>query len=160
MNAEYPTTPTGSGRFARLRVDLDLHSREAIFGAAYSFIDRCYVWLDKDADGRIVIELTPRSDVESVEALAGDFSNELLAQSTRAMVFAANRDLVQAIVSRTLAGAGARVGAAASPALPELDSFDVEEEPFDDPLGIAISWEQKYAKKNPDEAPSAGAAKE
>jgi His-Xaa-Ser system protein HxsD len=159
VNAEYPTTPTGSGRLARLRVDLDLHSREAIFGAAYSFIDRCYVWLDKDADGRIVIELTPRSDAESVEALAGDFANELLAQSTRAMVFAANRDLVQAIVSRTLAGAGAR-GTAAATALPELDDFSVEDEPFDDPLGIAISWEQKYGKKSPDEAPSAGAAKE
>ena len=159
MNVEFPTRPTGSGRLARLRVDLDLHSREAIFGAAYSFIDRCYVWLDKDADGRLVIELTPRSDAESVEALAGDFANELLAQSTRAMVFAANRDLVQAIVSRALAGAGARGGAATSPALPDLDSFDVEDEPFDDPLGIAISWEQKYGKKNPEDASSGGGKK-
>jgi His-Xaa-Ser system protein HxsD len=158
VNVEFPTKPTGSGRCARLRVDLDLHSREAIFGAAYSFIDRCYVWLDKDVDGRLAIELTPRSDAESVEALAGDFSNELLAQSTRAMVFAANRDLVQAIVSRTLAGAGARGGTAAAPPLPELDSFDVEDEPFDDPLGIAMSWEQKYGKKTPEDAP--GGAKE
>jgi hypothetical protein len=53
VNVEFPTKPTGSGRCARLRVDLDLHSREAIFGAAYSFIDRCYVWLDKDVDGRL-----------------------------------------------------------------------------------------------------------
>jgi len=158
VNVEFPTKPTGSGRCARLRVDLDLHSREAIFGAAYSFIDRCYVWLDKDVDGRLAIELTPRSDAESVEALAGDFSNELLAQSTRAMVFAANRDLVQAIVSRTLAGAGARGGTAAAPTLPELDSFDVEDEPFDDPLGIAMSWEQKYGKQTPEDAP--GGAKE
>ena len=159
MNVEFATTPSGTGRLARLHVDLDIHSREAIFGAAYSFIDRCYVWLDKDPDGRILIELTPRSDAESVEALAGDFSNELLAQSTRAVVLAANRDLVQAIVSRPLAGAGARGSMAPTPPVAELDALEIDDEPFDDPLGIAISWEQKYGKKSPEEASPGGAKK-
>ena len=144
-------TATSDGRIARLRVDLEVHSRDAVFGAAYTFIDRCYVWLDKDADGRIVVELTPRAGgSDSVEALAGEFANELLAQSTRAMVLQANRDLVQAIVSRALVGAGARTAEAAAPALPDLEAFELEDEPFDDPLGIAISWEEKYGKKTPD----------
>ena len=141
-----------TGRVARLHVNLDLHSRDAVLGAAYAFIDRCYVWLDKAPDGRVIVELTVRPGTqESAEALAGDFANELLAQSTRAAVLAANGALVQAIVSRTLAGAGARTSAGTAQALPDLDSFDVEDEPFDDPLGIAISWEQKYGKKSPEE---------
>jgi His-Xaa-Ser system protein HxsD len=159
VNAESPTA-TNDSRIARLRVDLDLHSREAIFGAAYTFIDRCYVWLDKDADGRIVIELTPRAGAnDSVEALSGDFANELLAQTTRAMVLGANRDLVQAIVSRALVGAGARTAQAAAPALPDLEAFELEDEPFDDPLGIAMSWEQKYGKKTPDASSPGGVEK-
>jgi His-Xaa-Ser system protein HxsD len=150
MSAESPAAIDAS-RVARLRVDLELHSREAVFGAAYTFIDRCYVWLDKDADGRIVVELTPRPGAtDSVEALSGDFATELLAQSTRAMVLAANRDLVQAIVTRSLVGAGARPAQAAAPPLPDLEAFELEDEPFDDPLGIAMSWEQKYGKKTPD----------
>ena len=150
MSADSPIAMNDS-RVARLRVDLDLHSREAIFGAAYAFIDRCYVWLDKDADGRIVVELTPRASAnDSVEALAGDFANELLAQSTRAMVLAANHDLVQAIVSRALVGAGARAAQTAAPTLPDLEAFELADEPFDDPLGIAMSWEEKYGKKTPE----------
>jgi hypothetical protein len=77
-----------------------------------------------------VIELTPRSDAESVEALAGDFSNELLAQSTRAMVFAANRDLVQAIVSRTWPAPGPRWHGGGAAAPRARFDFDVEDEPF------------------------------
>ena len=144
--------PTITERSVALRVNLELHPLESVFGAAYTFIDRCYVWLDKDADGRIVVELTPRSGAnDSFEALAGDFSNELLAQTTRGMVLKANRDLVQAIVSRGLAGAGARTAAPNIPTLPDLETFELEDEPFDDPLGIAISWEEKYGKKRPDQ---------
>lgn len=156
MSDELPATIVEK-RSVTLRVDLELHSLESVFAAAYTFIDRCYVWLDRGADGRIVVELTPRSGAnDSTEALAGDFSNELLAQTTRGMVLRANRDLVQAIVSRAIAGAGARTAAPAAPSLPDLETFELEDEPFDDPLGIAISWEEKYGKKRPDVS-SAGA---
>ena len=32
--------------------------------------------------------------------------------------------------------------------LDDLEDFDFTEEPFDDPLGIAQSWEEKYGKKD------------
>lgn len=151
---------TINDRGVTLRVNLELHPLDSIFGAAYTFIDRCYVWLDKDADGRIVVELTPRNGAtDSVEALAGDFSNELLAQTTRSMVLKANRDLVQAIVSRAVAGAGGQSAAPALPTLADLEAFELEDEPFDDPLGIAISWEEKYGKKRADASPSGNGEK-
>jgi His-Xaa-Ser system protein HxsD len=142
------------GRVVRVCVDLDLHSREAVFGAAYTFIDRCYVWLDKGAGGELVVELRPREeDDTSLESLGGDFGNELLAQSVRALVQAENGELVQAIVRRALigAGAGGDVSSSAAMDLDELAGLDLDDEPFDDPLGIAMSWEQKYGKKSPTE---------
>ena len=38
-------------------------------------------------------------------------------------------------------------GAMGPPSLDELEDFDFTEEPFEDPLGIAQSWEEKYTKK-------------
>jgi His-Xaa-Ser system protein HxsD len=142
-----------AGRSVTLEVDAEVHSRDAVFGAAYVFIDRCYVWLDKAADGKLKVELTarPGQDV-SLEALAGEFGNELLAQSTRATVYEHNAQLVQAIVNRALRGAGAGGGATAPGIdLSELESLELEDEPFDDPLGIAMSWEQKYGKSAPED---------
>jgi hypothetical protein len=34
------------------------------------------------------------------------------------------------------------------PSLDDLEKFDFSAEAFDDPLGIAMSWEEKYGKKN------------
>ena len=41
--------------------------------------------------------------------------------------------------------------------LEDLEKFDFTEEPFDDPLGIAVSWEEKY-KKRAKETPAAAGA--
>jgi len=141
-------------RSVRIEVDLDVHSRDAVLGAAYVFIDRCYVWLDKGSDGNLVVVLTARGgDDGTLEALAGDFGNELLAQSARAAVYERNGDLIQAIVNRALVGAGAGGdGAPAALDLSELESLELDDEPFDDPLGIAMSWQQKYGKKSPDDS--------
>ena len=34
--------------------------------------------------------------------------------------------------------------------LSELEELELDDEPFDDPLGIAVSWEEKYGKKDKD----------
>ena len=44
-------------------------------------------------------------------------------------------------------------GAMGAPSLDDLESFDFSSEAFEDPLGIALSWEEKYGKKTP---PAAG----
>ena len=71
--------------------------------------------------------------------------------------------------SSVLGGVGAKIGlpdhanealatgAPAEPSLDDLANFDFTEEAFDDPLGIAMSWEEKYKKKTPaEEAAEAG----
>jgi hypothetical protein len=43
----------------------------------------------------------------------------------------------------------ALAGAMGAPSLDELEKFDFSGETFDDPLGIALSWEEKHKKKEP-----------
>jgi hypothetical protein len=53
-----------------------------------------------------------------------------------------NRRIVETVTTQALAGA------AGPPGLDELLEMDAEEgAAFDDPLGIAVSWEEKYKKK-------------
>jgi His-Xaa-Ser system protein HxsD len=130
---------------ARLTLDESLYPLEALYGAAYIFIDRCYVLLDRQG-GRFVVTLSPKrgaADGELLRALAGEFANELLSCAWRHQITQANRAEIEAVTTQALAGA---MGA---PSLDELEKFDFSGETFDDPLGIALSWEEKHKKKEP-----------
>ena len=43
-----------------LRIDETLYPLEAIYAAAYVFIDRCYVFLDKPAEHRVRVTLSSK----------------------------------------------------------------------------------------------------
>ena len=142
-----------------LELDEDLYPRDAIYGAAYVFIDRCYVLLDRPSAGRVRIALRAKRPGADAQAFAGELQNELLAQAWRRAIAEENRALIEQVTTRALAGA------AGPPGLDELLAMDIgEETAFEDPLGIAMSWEEKYAKKKPapsaDEAPATDAKAE
>jgi len=144
----------------RVEFDEGLYPKDAIFGAAYVFIDRCYVHLDRVGDKRVQVTLLAKKSGADTKALAGEFQNELLGQAWRRQIVEENRKLVESITTRALGGA------AGPPGLDELLAMDIgEETAFEDPLGIAMSWEEKYKKKgkaeakaetNPEEAPVDG----
>ena len=149
-----------------LTVDAAVYPLEAVYGASYIFIDRCFVLLDRPRAGSVAVTLTPKKGAEGAEVLrqmAGEFANELLTQAWRLKIVEENRVLLETVTTQALAGATAR-SAPAEPSLDDLASFDFTEESFDDPLGIAMSWEEKYKKKTPteaaQEAPSAGGSAE
>jgi His-Xaa-Ser system protein HxsD len=126
-----------------IELDEGLYPKDAIYGAAYVFIDRCYVHLDRPSAGRISVQLRAKADTaETSEALAGEFENELLGQAWRRMLVEDNRRIVETVTTQALAGA------AGPPGLDELLDMDADENAaFEDPLGIAVSWEDKYKKK-------------
>ena len=64
-------------------------------------------------------------------------------------------EILRALAEETFNGRlqQAFAGAMGPPSLTELEAFDFSDEPFDDPLGIAQSWEEKYKKRPKDEAP-------
>jgi His-Xaa-Ser system protein HxsD len=122
-------------------IDRSLYSLEAIYGAAYVFIDRCYVLLDAPEPGRVQVELRGREplDAEALGRLAGEFGNELLTQAFRQQVAQNNRMILEAVTAKAMAGALGRLEEPAGEPPIEADAFD-------DPLGIAVPWEEKYGK--------------
>jgi His-Xaa-Ser system protein HxsD len=136
-----------------LELDEGLYPKDAIYGAAYIFIDRCYVRLDRPKPGRVSVRLKPKPGVQrAAEELAGEFENELLGQAWRRMIIDENRQLIEQVTTQALSGA------AGPPGLDDLLGMEIDDDTaFDDPLGIAMSWEEKY-KKSP--SPKAGASEE
>lgn len=136
-------------------VDAAVYPLEAVYGAAYIFIDRCYVLLDRPRAGAYAVTLTEKSgagDAASRRAMAGELINELLTQAWRQKIIEENRVVIETVTAQALAGS------MAEPSLDDLASFDFSEDSFDDPLGIAMSWEEKYRKKTPVEASSGAEA--
>lgn len=131
-------------------VDASVYPLEAVYGAAYIFLDRCYVLIDRPREHAYAVTLASKSADASDEALrgmVGEFANELLSQAWRQKIVEENRVLLETVTTQALAGA------LGPPTLDDLASFDFSEEGLDDPLGIAASWEESHAKKKPDAKP-------
>jgi His-Xaa-Ser system protein HxsD len=130
-------------------VDLSLsesvYPLEAVYAATFVFIDRAWVLVDRPSPDRWRIVLTPKEDADEarLRALAGELANELLGAAYRHRITRENRATIEAVTMQAIAGA------MGPPSLDELEDFDFSEEPFEDPLGIAQSWEEKYQKRAP-----------
>jgi His-Xaa-Ser system protein HxsD len=146
MSAELPTEVLSldlDGGVARLELDDTLYPLDALYGAAYIFIDRCYVLLDRPRAGRYRAILSPKSgpaEAETLRALAGEFANELLSCAWRHQITQQNRTLIEQVTVRAIGGA------MGPPTLDELAKFDFSGEQLEDPLGIAVSWEEKHGR--------------
>jgi His-Xaa-Ser system protein HxsD len=139
--SEILSVDTASGA-ARLELDETIYPLEAVYGASYIFIDRCYVLLDRPRAGRWRVTLAPKSgDAAALPALVGEFANELLSCAWRHQITQQNRAVIEQV---TVAAIG---GAMGPPSLDDLAKFDFTGEKLEDPLGIAMSWEEKYKKK-------------
>jgi His-Xaa-Ser system protein HxsD len=137
----------------QIEFDEGLYPKDAIYGAAYIFIDRCYVHLDRPRDGRVGVSLRLKPGSKaSLPDVAGEFENELLGQAWRRSIIEENRSLIELVSSRALAGA------AGPPGLDDLLNLDAGGGAFEDPLGIAMSWEDKYKKKGDKPADQAAQA--
>ncbi len=140
--SELAAVDLGAGSVS-LRVEAALYPLDALYGAAYVFIDRCFVLLDKPDEAHVRVTLSHKkgeASPESLRALVGEFMNELLSCAWRAKIAEESRALVETVTTQALAGA------MGPPTLDELESFDFRDEAFEDPLGIAMSWEEKYGK--------------
>jgi len=143
-----------------LKLNQGLYPLDAIYGAAYVFIDRAYIMLGRDDDATIIEMHSKDSGAseEALRALAGDFANELLSETLRQRITSSNQSILETIVSRALAGAS---GSAMPSAFDDDDDDDLDF--LDDPLGIAVPWEERFkksgsepTKKGPDAERAAG----
>lgn len=138
----------------QLTVDSDLYPLGAVYAASYVFLDRCYVLLDKPSEHSLRVTLTPKkgdAEASTVRAFVGEFSNELLSAAWRRQIAQENRSVIEMVTSQAIAAA------MGPPSLDDLAAFDFGDESFEDPLGIAMSWEEKYKKKETPETPEKAA---
>ena len=126
-------------------VDETLYPLEAIYGACYLFLERCFVYLSRPQPQTVEVRLTARGSATAAEldALAGEFANELLSQALRLRLSQSTariREYYTAAALRT----------AASTSTPSIDELLAEleaEELGEDPLEIMVPWEEKHGAK-------------
>lgn len=152
-------------------IDPKVYPLDILYQAAFIFIDRAYMLLDMDKDKNIIVRLKGKEDLkkEELEALHGDFANELLNQAVRKQVAKDNRRIREFIVAKALFAAARpqelseivssvsqdRTGPdeaqrpwdeATQEEQDELDRLlaEIEADFADDPMGIAVPWDEKH----------------
>ena len=128
---------------AAFDVDESVYPLEAIYGGAYLFVDRCFVFLSRPKPQVVTVRLTSRAPATSaeLEVLAGEFMNELLSQATRLRLSQATARI------REYYTAAALRAAASAPSVDDLLAELDAEELGDDPLEISVPWEEKHGTK-------------
>lgn len=131
-----------------LVADAELYPRDAVYAAVMPLLGRAFVMLDRTAEGHTRLELRPRqaADAAGLRALLGTLANELLVATTRVEIAKRRHGLLEAVTSRAVAGA------MGPPSLDDLESFDLDADAFEDPLGIADSWERGHAEAGKDKS--------
>jgi His-Xaa-Ser system protein HxsD len=124
-------------------VDETVYPLEAIYGGSYLFVDRCFVFLSRPSPRVVTVRLTSRTPATAPEldALAGEFVNELLSQAARLRLSQATTRI------REYYTAAALRAAASAPSVDDLLAELDAEELGDDPLEITVPWEEKSSDK-------------
>lgn len=131
------TTELGARR-VRFEVGEDLYPLDVIQGAAYLFVDRCYVFLDRPADARVTVVLKTRGETDeaALQALAGEFANELLNQALRKNIGESNAKIREFVMARAFFAADGP--STIDRLLAQLDAEEMAEAPLD----IAVPWQE------------------
>lgn len=128
------------GRRVSFTLDETLYPRDAVYGAAYLFVDRCFLFLTRPGEDRIEVRLKPKKEEdaskEALEALAGEFANELLNQVVRQRVGESTAQIREYYMAKAFFSDANQSSIDAL--LAELDAEELEE----DPLEISVPWEE------------------
>ena len=124
-------------RSVTLLVDEDLYALDAVYGAAYLFVDRCYVLLGRPQERHISVRLKAKGETskDELEAMAGEFSNELLNQVLRLRIGERNKKIREYTLAKAFFSQPRQQTIDAL--LAELDAEELDE----DPLEIEVPWE-------------------
>ncbi|MFZ5479996.1 MAG: His-Xaa-Ser system protein HxsD [Myxococcota bacterium] len=143
MSADALTTEVAERR-VRFVVNEEVYDLDVIQGAAYLFLDRCYVFLDRPGDRRVEVVLRTKgeADAAALEALAGEFANELLNQALRKNIGASNARIREFLMAKAFFSVDAP--STIDRLLAELDAEEMKE----DPLEIPVPWASPEEKSD------------
>jgi len=86
----------------KLSVDSKVYPLGTIYSAGYVFLDRAYIYLDREKDDKIAVWLLPKNKKESQNNLKGDFLNELLNYAHYFNSLKANAEAMKMLMQRAL----------------------------------------------------------
>ena len=115
-----------------ISVDASVYRLSAVKKAAYRFGDRCFVHIEVLAEGYIQVRLTAKLADMPLDALEGDFRNELLDQDLRESIAEETQRVRNLILAQAFSAASLTDAVA--------DTADYR----DDPLGIGKSQAAKH----------------
>ena len=120
---------------------------EAIYSAAYVFLDRAYIFLDGDPEREIIVSLKGKIKLNKMQLkkLSGEFCNELLNYLLRVEIGKRTQKIREYIVASALVSSLPIQSLTSPYVIPEEM---VKEDWKKDPLGITIPWEKKYTKRS------------
>jgi His-Xaa-Ser system protein HxsD len=118
-------------------LDESIYNRPSLYGAAYLFVDKCFLWLSQPSEGHVRVRLKAKeaTDEAGLHALAGEFANELLNHLVRHQVSESTQRIREYYMGRAFYGDDTR--ASIDALLAELDA----EELADEPLEISVPWD-------------------
>jgi His-Xaa-Ser system protein HxsD len=120
-------------------LDEEIYPRDAVYGAAYLFVDRAWVFLARPGDKQIEVRLKSQEegvDQEGLTKLAGEFANELLNQLVRVRVGESTAQIREYYYARAFFTD--QTQSSIDALLAELDAEELEE----DELEIQVPWEE------------------
>ena len=88
--------------WVKLAVDLSAYPLSSVYSSGYVFLDRAYIYLDKDSKGKVIVWLFPKDKKENLDKLGMDFCNELLNYAHYFSSLKANAESVKLILQRAL----------------------------------------------------------
>lgn len=119
-------------------------SLEAVYSTCYAFIDKFYIYLDKNKEN-FVVALQPKEGKINLKTVEGEFRNELLNNLLREKIAKNNSKIREYILGQALYSS--------TPS--EIEEFLTKtgEDYIEDPLGIAVPWEEKSKAKKKSKKP-------
>lgn len=125
-------------------VDAAVFDRRAVLTAAFGFVDRAFVSLRKDA-GTIAVVLAPKTEAPLAPELGAELVDALWDARLAGELWKSGHAFVERV---ELLALGTPEPELPAPELPPLTEAELAA--FEDPLGIAQSWEERYlTKKDP-----------
>lgn len=130
-------------------VSQETFTRNVLLRTCHCFGRLYYTELDQDGNGNWRVSLKAKNGdaIENPDAAQGEFRNRLVNESLRDELMTKAKTVKEIIVARALFGA-AGPPIADFPGFEDEDDFgfieDEMDDYLDDPLGIAVPWEEKH----------------
>ena len=133
----------------------ELYTKDIIYRVCYSFIENYYIFLDIDDKSWLInLKTKDNSPIKNLQNLKGEFNNSLINESFRDSLLDKTKKIKEIIIARALYGSdNSSIDTEGNfEDLINSDDYSFIDDEYDDyledPLGIAVPWEEKYKNDN------------